>query len=215
MEVIPVTASEATAAQRRVSFFLRLSADGVSPALGLTGQPQISTNGAAWNDTGIAVLTEVGNGEYFADLTSAAVANAGDKIKTRFQDVNGVCIETRGDTFLVVACDFYNAVNLGLSGLANLDVAVSTRAVAGDAMTLTSGERTAVANALLDLAAGVETGLTLRQAQRLALAALAGKISGAAGATVTIRNAVADTVDRIVATVDSSGNRSAIVVDLS
>ena len=60
----------------------------------------------------------------------------------------------------------------------------------------------------------VESGLTLRQALRLVTAATAGKISGGGGATVTIRNAVADGVDRIVADVDSNGNRTAITYDL-
>jgi hypothetical protein len=71
------------------------------------------------------------------------------------------------------------------------------------------------AAAVLDLAAGVETGLTLRQAVRLIVAAAAGKLSGAATTTIVIRNAVADSKDRITATVDASGNRSAITVDLS
>jgi hypothetical protein len=60
----------------------------------------------------------------------------------------------------------------------------------------------------------VETGLTLRQALRLVTAATAGKISGGGTATVTIRNAVADGVDRIVATVDNDGNRTAITYEL-
>lgn len=60
----------------------------------------------------------------------------------------------------------------------------------------------------------IETGMTLRQAMRLVAAATAGKISGAAGTTVTIRN-VGDSKDRIVATVDAAGNRNAIVYDLA
>jgi hypothetical protein len=60
----------------------------------------------------------------------------------------------------------------------------------------------------------VETGLTLRQALRLVTAATAGKISGGGTTTITIRNAVADGVDRIVATVDTDGNRTAITYDL-
>ena len=67
---------------------------------------------------------------------------------------------------------------------------------------------------LLDLTAGVETNRTLRQAFRLMLASLAGKLSGAAGTTVTIRD-TNDTKDRVVATVDSSGNRSAVTLDAS
>lgn len=74
-----------------------------------------------------------------------------------------------------------------------------------------------VGNFLEDLLDGqdIEAGLTVRQALRLIGAALAGKISGASGTTVTIRNAVADTKDRIVATVDSDGNRTAITYDLT
>lgn len=60
----------------------------------------------------------------------------------------------------------------------------------------------------------IETGLTLRQALRLVTAATAGKISGGGTATITIRNAVADGVDRVIATVDTDGNRTAITYDL-
>jgi hypothetical protein len=85
-------------------------------------------------------------------------------------------------------------------------------AATGDAMTLTSGERNSVADALLDRSAGIETGYTPRQSLRIMLAALAGKLSGAATTTVTIRNAP-DTKARITATVDEDGNRSAITLD--
>jgi hypothetical protein len=60
----------------------------------------------------------------------------------------------------------------------------------------------------------IETGMTLRQALRLVTAATAGKISGGGTATITIRNAVADGANRIVATVDTDGNRTAITYDL-
>lgn len=70
------------------------------------------------------------------------------------------------------------------------------------------------ADALLDRAAGVETGHTLRQSMRLMLAALVGKVSGAGGTTVTIRD-TGDSKDRITATVDADGNRSAVTLDQS
>ena len=60
----------------------------------------------------------------------------------------------------------------------------------------------------------IESGLTASQAMRLIVAALAGKVSGADGSTVTIRNAVADDADRIIATVDADGNRTAFTYDL-
>lgn len=71
------------------------------------------------------------------------------------------------------------------------------------------------AAALMDLANGVETGLTPRQALRLIVAALAGKLSGAATTSVVIRNAVADSKARITATVDADGNRTAITTDVT
>jgi hypothetical protein len=61
----------------------------------------------------------------------------------------------------------------------------------------------------------IESGMTLRQALRLVAAATAGKISGASGSTITIRNAVADSKDRMIATVDVDGNRSAFTYDLT
>jgi len=70
------------------------------------------------------------------------------------------------------------------------------------------------AAALLDLANAIESGLTVRQAMRLIVAADAGKVSGGGTTTVTIRD-IADTKDRIVATVDSDGNRTAITRDLT
>lgn len=74
---------------------------------------------------------------------------------------------------------------------------------------------TALPAALLDLIDGVETGLTVRQALRLTVAAAAGTLSGAATTTIAIRNAVANSKTRITATVDADGNRSAITTDLT
>jgi len=80
---------------------------------------------------------------------------------------------------------------------------------------LSAAERTAIAAAILDLADAIETGLTLRQAQRLCAAAAAGVLSGAATTEVVIRNAVANSKARITATVDADGNRTAIATDVT
>lgn len=58
----------------------------------------------------------------------------------------------------------------------------------------------------------IEGVTTLRQALRIMLAALAGKLSGAATTTITIRD-VNDTKARITATVDEDGNRVDVTVD--
>ena len=65
------------------------------------------------------------------------------------------------------------------------------------------------------LATEIEPGLTLDGALKLITAAVAGKISGGGTGTITIRNAVADSKNRIVATVEADGDRTAIAYDLT
>lgn len=106
------------------------------------------------------------------------------------------------------------------SGLSTLDAA-GVRSAVGLASANLDTQLDAIptanenADALLDRANAIETGLTPRGAWRLSAAADGGKLSGAATTTNTIRNAVADSKDRIVATVDADGNRTAITYDLT
>lgn len=58
----------------------------------------------------------------------------------------------------------------------------------------------------------LETGYTAEELMRLLSASLLGKLAGATGTTITIRD-VNDTIDRIVATVDGDGNRDAVTLD--
>lgn len=60
----------------------------------------------------------------------------------------------------------------------------------------------------------IETNYSMREALRLILSTLAGKVSGAPGTTITIRS-VTDGTDRVVATVDANGNRTAVTYDVS
>jgi hypothetical protein len=87
--------------------------------------------------------------------------------------------------------------------------------IAGNLLgTLTATERTAIANSLLDQANGIETGITMRNALKLMVAALAGELSGGGTTTITIKAANDNATTRITATVDASGNRSAITFNL-
>lgn len=70
------------------------------------------------------------------------------------------------------------------------------------------------ADALLDRAAGVEAGWTLRQAMRIMLSVLAGKASGLNTTTARFRD-MADSKDRVVAAVDPDGNRGSVARDAS
>ena len=108
--------------------------------------------------------------------------------------------------------------NAVITAAAHAAGAIDAAAIAADAIgasELATDAANEIADALLDRANAIETGLTLRQAMRLIAAADAAKLSGAATATVVIRNAVADSKDRITATVDADGNRSAITYDLT
>ena len=60
----------------------------------------------------------------------------------------------------------------------------------------------------------IEGGYTHQEVMRVIMAAVSGKLSGADTATISIRD-VADALDRIVATVDENGNRTAVVLDVS
>lgn len=70
----------------------------------------------------------------------------------------------------------------------------------------------AIADAVNDEA--VEGTLTLRQMMKLFKAALAGKSAGGGSATITFRDN-ADTKNRITATVDADGNRTAVTLDVA
>jgi hypothetical protein len=99
-----IQVDEATAAQRRVYFHLVDATDGITAETGENGeQPQISSDGAAWTNTGIGTLTAVGNGRYYADLTAGAVDTVGTVIETRYKSANTA--ESPGDTARVVSYD--------------------------------------------------------------------------------------------------------------
>lgn len=95
---------------------------------------------------------------------------------------------------------------LGDARLANLNATVSSRLAAASYTTPPS---------VADILAGViEGAITLKGALRLALAALSGKSTGGGTNSVNYRD-TGDTKNRIAATVDSNGNRTAVTRDVS
>ena len=77
---------------------------------------------------------------------------------------------------------------------------------------IAGGVSSTLADAILDRASGVEAGITLRQALRLILAAVAGPLSGADTSSVSIK-AADNSKTRIVASVDATGNRTSVSLD--
>ena len=114
-----------------------------------------------------------------------------------------------------------DAVHGGLSALPNTACTTNASLITSGTGTAQLSVSSGVASSILtntaidnifDRSAGVETSWTLRQAMRIILSAVAGKLSGAATTTVAIRD-MADTKDRISATVDADGNRTAVTRD--
>ena len=112
------------------------------------------------------------------------------------------------DTQLTTIDDFLDTEINAIK--AKTDLIPSDPADASDIAALIDALPTAAE--IWDFPDGVEAGLTPRGAFRLCTSALVGKLSGAAGTTVVIRN-VGDTKNRISATVDADGNRSAVTTD--
>lgn len=126
------------------------------------------------------------------------------------------------DKFIVVEEAVYDALyaaaatgpltdKTGFALTAAYDLA-KTAAQAGDAMTLTSGERTSIVSALFATAA--DGAVTFVQLLRGMASALMGKASGLGTSTGVFRD-LADSKDRITATIDSDGNRTAVTRDLT
>lgn len=149
--------------------------------------------------------TGAGSGTY--DPTTDSLEANRDNIGTA-----GASLTSADDAVIAAIAALNNLSSAGAQAAAAAALAAYNAATVGAAMTLTSGERNSIADAYLDRANGIETGYTPRQSDRLILAAATGKLSGAATSTVTIRD-INDTKDRITATVDSNGNRTAVTKD--
>jgi len=193
---------------------------------GLTALPNANAEAAGGlytRGTGAGQINQQTNGQVDANLERwinvAPLALSSQRVQVLVGAItNGVLVAatfganaldavwTTAARLLTAGTNIVLAKGVGVTGFTDLDASAVTAAVP-----------TAIQNAdaHLDRANAIETGLTPRQAQKLTTAALAGKLSGAATATVTIRNAAADSKDRIVATVDANGNRSAITLDVT
>lgn len=147
-------------------------------------------------------------------------AGTADTIITDNRFINNTATISDAGTRTLQAWNFLSS---GTDGLVGIDLDDTTGALGTaqfDANYLTANLLATdavneIADATLDRTNAIETGLTLRQALRIISTSVAGELSGAGTTTITIRNAIADDKNRIIATVDSLGNRQSIVYDLS
>jgi hypothetical protein len=86
--------------------------------------------------------------------------------------------------------------------------------VSGEPVNINSFSSSLTTNQIADAVwdSVMDSGFSAEETMKIILASLAGKLSGAAGTTIRIRD-VNDTKDRIVATVDSDGNRLSVTLD--
>jgi hypothetical protein len=166
------------------------AASAVNGTATVTGTGQLVVSGSA-TINGAATVS----GNSFAALLGTATVSASGSV-----------------TATINALGF---VGVSISGAGTCSaVRYATGELAADITPFTELSPQSLAAQILDTE-DVETSMSVRNALRLIAAATAGKVSGAAGTTITIRSAYADDKDRIVATVDSAGNRSAITYDLT
>lgn len=191
------------------------------------------TAAGAHSDGGFVEVSSTGEpGVYRLDLPDAACATGPD-VRVTISGASDLLGETK--EIPLVAYDVTDGVRLGLTALPNaapdaagglvisdaggLDIDTLNSNVSAilsdtgtDGVVLSTATNNAIADAILDRSNGIETGYTPRQAIRVIAASAAGKLSGAATTSIIIRD-ITDTKDRITATVDASGNRTAVTLD--
>ncbi|MBI5255532.1 MAG: hypothetical protein HY855_03460, partial [Burkholderiales bacterium] len=167
------------------------------------------------------------------DLPDAAVAAGSTSVLVGGTVTGMVVLET---LVPLVAYNPFDGVRLGLTALPNaaaeaagglitrgsgtgqLTVAsglVGVSSLAADSVSASALATDAVAELVAAILAGtVEGSTTVVQALRLALATLGGKADGLATTTVHYRD-LADSKNRVTATVDADGNRTAVTLDLT
>jgi hypothetical protein len=142
----------------------------------------------------------------YANETGAAILTG---TMSKLDDGNTVGFYTES-----IACTTGNGFGAGNTYTVYIEASVDSN-TGGIAYGFNVPALTEWADALLDRADSIETNLTVREAQRLIAAALAGVLAGAGTTTITIANAVANDKTRLTATVDDLGNRTNIVADVS
>ena len=217
---------QSTAQTERIGPYLDKT-DGVTQETGLTPPTELSKDGGAFaaGPTG----THDTEGWYAVTFTTTHTNTLGSLMLNSQDPATHLAV---WHEFMVITANEYDSkygtdtreadvtqwLGVAVNALVSGRVDASVGAMALNVLTaaaLATDAVNEIADGLLDRTGAIETGLTLREAQRLIAAASAAKLSGAATTTIIIRNAVADSKDRITATVDADGNRSAITYDLT
>lgn len=166
---------------------------------------ELSQDGGAFGDA-TNEATEIGtSGHGFIDLDAGEMDFDSVIVKVTVSNVGAIPTsiylypQEEGDILVETQSVTDEAIGPG---------AIAVDAIDGDALSLTA--LLEIENQILDVAE-METGITLREAMRVLLAVLAGKVSGGPGSPV-FRD-INDTKNRLSVTATSAGNRTAVTVD--
>ncbi len=185
--------SESTAARRTFYFTATNTADDSAYTGALSGADlKISKAGGA-EASSAGTATHIATGLFKYEATAGECDTLGELCLRVAK--SGLYNDVRVKT--VVPWDPFNASSLGLT---NIDAPISTRS-------------TLTAAALLDLADGIETGLTPRQALRLIASVIAGLTTGAGTNTEVFRASKSNSKPRATYTI-TGANRTAVTLDL-
>jgi len=197
---------------------------GVQPNVLVAGRFDASIGAAATNtinanalaadavteiQTGLATPTNITGGTITTVTNLTNAPTNGDLTATMKASVTTAATAATPTVNATLAANAVNASVLAADAVTEI-----TNSVAGVGLQLTTAERNAIANAILDQANGVEASVTMRQALRLLIAVMGGKTSGGGTTTITFRN-LGDTKNVVVSTVDSNGNRNAATYNLN
>ncbi len=200
--------------------FMTDSADHVAGKAGLTLTITASKDGAAFASISPTV-TERGNGWYSLALTTSHTDTLGDLAihvtATGADPTDLLCrVSARVVDDVLPTASYTAPDNATIAAIATYTDSIESRlpaALVGGRMDASVGDMTAAAvDAILDEV--VEGGYTLRQLLRGFASALLAKLSGADINVPTFRD-LADTKNRVSATTDASGNRTAVTLDLT
>lgn len=205
-----------------------LSSDHLTPATGKTIAITISKNGAAFGNpsAGATNATEIASGWYYVDLSTTDTGTVGplvvlgtvaavDPVDIAYDIAAFQAFPANFSSMAITAGGALTAGTVsdktGYALTAAYDAA-KTAAQAGNAMTLTSGERSSIAAAVW--AYVVAGSATAVMAMRGFIAVLLGKVSGMDVELPAFRN-IDDTKDVVVASTDATGNRLSVTLDLT
>ena len=171
-----------------------------------TGSGALGKNGAA-TISGTGTLTVTGQLVVSGSATITSVATV---TGNAFAALNGTATIscTTSTTFAITAKGWVTAALTGTATVSGTRYA--TGALEADITPFTELSPTSLAAAVW--AQALEAGYTAEEMMRVMAAAMAGEVSGAGTSTIVIRD-IGDTKDRITATVDGSGNRTAVTLD--